>query len=706
MKRLATFKALTWFGKPKSVSPINCARRGWINVDTDVITCEACGARLVFSTSSSWTMQQAEKVAAVFSLKLDNGHKMFCPWIDNACDKELALFPPTPPGTLVEGYKERASMLLKLGGLPVISSSAIDYMRSPQLEHFLSHGFRPSIVLGNGIKLTDGKDPECASEHFIVNMYYQALQIISLCGWEPRLLPYVVDCQKQSNILTKRSNSSTSSAQMPGQARQKVIVQSSSIPGGLEVGNHIHPSLGEDRHDPASVVLDCRFCGACVGLWAFPTTNCPMEIFRLVADYNDQTEAAVCSSDVVYKAESSKTQNSGEGNMFTEKGFALTVYDGSTTKERPMGLNFTIAGGPPPAEQNFRPRISFPVISRHLRAELGNIPGAENCIRSSISCGNQVNSRCHDAPSTTRKDTHDGLVCQPEGLGKRKRSEDAEKSDCVVNKAKTACVSYEQGELNLQETHSMHECSSGTMQNLKEFIGNRTGDLDRTETSSKELEKGLNTEVNAHDNDEVRESTFTTNPNEIIPAYEACENRSRSGAAVASNLNDSSLSESNLYHVESSENNNLDPAPSCSATNTALSNTPKSASDGKVCDSCNLGDAQVNGKNVGGLENKTLSSIIEADTADYELGNYELAGYPNIKGFDPIHQHRPFCPWIVTENGDGMPGWKLTLSALINREKDDSQSEAPWTPLDEEDDPLVSVRKLFMSPAKRLKSSQ
>jgi hypothetical protein len=31
--------------------------------------------------------------------------------------------------------------------------------------------------------------------------------------------------------------------------------------------------------------------------------------------------------------------------------------------------------------------------------------------------------------------------------------------------------------------------------------------------------------------------------------------------------------------------------------------------------------------------------------------------------FDPIRQHRHFCPWIASED-DGEPGWKQTLSAL------------------------------------------
>lgn len=40
------------------MSALNCARRGWINVDIDTITCEACQARLLFSTPSAWNQQQ------------------------------------------------------------------------------------------------------------------------------------------------------------------------------------------------------------------------------------------------------------------------------------------------------------------------------------------------------------------------------------------------------------------------------------------------------------------------------------------------------------------------------------------------------------------------------------------------------------------------------------------------------------------------
>lgn len=84
----------------------------------------------------------------VFSLKLDNGHKLLCPWIDNACNETLARFPPISPPVLVDNFKERCSALLQLSALPRISSSATDHMQSPLLDDFLEQSLM--LEYGNG----------------------------------------------------------------------------------------------------------------------------------------------------------------------------------------------------------------------------------------------------------------------------------------------------------------------------------------------------------------------------------------------------------------------------------------------------------------------------------------------------------------------------------------------------------------------------
>lgn len=108
----------------------------------------------------------------VFSLKLDNGHKLLCPWIDNICDETLAQFPPTPPPVLVDKFRERSSALLQLLALPVISSSAIEYTRSPQLEEFLKQSLMPERGDGSAkASQMDCLGSDC--EDFSADLYYQ-----------------------------------------------------------------------------------------------------------------------------------------------------------------------------------------------------------------------------------------------------------------------------------------------------------------------------------------------------------------------------------------------------------------------------------------------------------------------------------------------------------------------------------------------------
>ena len=124
-----------------------------------------------------------EKAAAVFSLKLDTGHKLLCPWIDNICDESLALFPPTPPPVLVENYYECFSSLLRLVALPRMSCPSLEIMkkRSPQLEQFLSEPFSSSVVLKGRFVLTEDSTIKDLDDAFQdADTYYQVIFLFHL----------------------------------------------------------------------------------------------------------------------------------------------------------------------------------------------------------------------------------------------------------------------------------------------------------------------------------------------------------------------------------------------------------------------------------------------------------------------------------------------------------------------------------------------
>lgn len=80
----------------------------------------------------------------VLSLKLDDGHKLLCPWIDNSCEETLSEFPSMTPQDLVDRHEERSEALLQVLSLPIISPSAIEYMRSSDLEEFLKQPIAPA----------------------------------------------------------------------------------------------------------------------------------------------------------------------------------------------------------------------------------------------------------------------------------------------------------------------------------------------------------------------------------------------------------------------------------------------------------------------------------------------------------------------------------------------------------------------------------
>ncbi|KZV21716.1 hypothetical protein F511_02874 [Dorcoceras hygrometricum] len=320
-QRLSTFKSMTWFAKPQVVSPVNCARRGWINVDIDIIA--------------------FEKAALVFSLKLESGHKLLCPWMNSACSEELAQFPTMSRDALIEDYKKRYDSLSQLPDLPMISPLAVDNMRNPMLKDFLREFPTSMHLLPDETSREDCVFDEPGSISSV--SFYQAQKLISLCGWEPHMLPYIVDvkdgeCQSISDTNIMVSN----------RKRQKVSVCSL-------------VSVNEDAKDSAefdlsSVVLNCNLCGASVGLWAFRKVPRPVEYVRLVGftEVNGVNDSA---SDKISAPE-------GSPNHLIHTGSREGMTDAITTASSSLGV--TIAGGPPPAMLNYNASISLPVIGKSL----------------------------------------------------------------------------------------------------------------------------------------------------------------------------------------------------------------------------------------------------------------------------------------------------------------------------------------------------
>lgn len=124
---------MKWAGKPRTLSPLMCARYGWINVGCDMLKCSTCQAFLCatlqptidyekceqnFSSTGKrqshlilamlvWCCQSAKKLKvkqlplsvidesriAEISRQLQTQHEKFCPWPDFPCPGRSSCFP-------------------------------------------------------------------------------------------------------------------------------------------------------------------------------------------------------------------------------------------------------------------------------------------------------------------------------------------------------------------------------------------------------------------------------------------------------------------------------------------------------------------------------------------------------------------------------------------------------------------------------------
>ncbi|OVA16395.1 zinc finger protein [Macleaya cordata] len=286
LRRLATFKPSNWSGKPKVASSLACARRGWVNVDVDGIVCESCGAKLSFILSASWTSAEVDSAGEAFAKQLDVGHKVTCPWKGNSCAESLVQFPPTPQSALIGGYKDRCDGLLQFLSLPVISSSAIEQMRisrSSQVDRFLAQS---QVLLAgeSGFKAESIPGLESSRED-ASSIYSHAQKLISMCGWEPRWLPNIQDCEEHSAQSARNESSIGRTRDQVGPSQDARF--SKNAASAKKGTGKKKVSVPESRCDSLSPMLDCSLCGATVRIWDFLTVPRPA---RLVPNNIDTPE--------------------------------------------------------------------------------------------------------------------------------------------------------------------------------------------------------------------------------------------------------------------------------------------------------------------------------------------------------------------------------------------------------------------------------
>ena len=141
-ERLRTFRSITWGNKPLAISPVECAKRGFVNVGMDEIMCTVCSARITYKAdpyACDWSSSDEEDssepgktptpkknktpnkgsaaksdTGSVFPLQPDAAwisaqHCDFCPWRSQVVSC-LDVEKPTDYG-LVPAFEQRVKSL-------------------------------------------------------------------------------------------------------------------------------------------------------------------------------------------------------------------------------------------------------------------------------------------------------------------------------------------------------------------------------------------------------------------------------------------------------------------------------------------------------------------------------------------------------------------------------------------------------------------
>ncbi|XP_047431872.1 nuclear-interacting partner of ALK [Mugil cephalus] len=171
--RVESYSCLKWAGKPRILSPLMCARYGWINVGCDMLKCSSCQAFLCATLQPALDFEKYETRIAEISRQLRTQHEKFCPWPDFPCPERFWLVPACEPSTLLNAFLERFQSACHL-------AHQLPAMKPEQLKSMsLTEDVISAILqLIEDEQKRKGGNP--CSEPLAVQV---AACIVSLCGW-------------------------------------------------------------------------------------------------------------------------------------------------------------------------------------------------------------------------------------------------------------------------------------------------------------------------------------------------------------------------------------------------------------------------------------------------------------------------------------------------------------------------------------------
>lgn len=126
--RVKTFKPSYWFAPPRQVSPMVCARFGWVCSSTDALVCQSCESRITYRAPVSDSDEEWTATIDAFTRRLSDAHTPECPWRKEACPSGFLEFPPSDGDELFASFIARLRDLIQYqretSWLPRVQSAA------------------------------------------------------------------------------------------------------------------------------------------------------------------------------------------------------------------------------------------------------------------------------------------------------------------------------------------------------------------------------------------------------------------------------------------------------------------------------------------------------------------------------------------------------------------------------------------------------
>uniref|UniRef100_A0A8I3P4R8 Zinc finger C3HC-type containing 1 n=2 Tax=Canis lupus familiaris TaxID=9615 RepID=A0A8I3P4R8_CANLF len=112
--RVETFSSLKWAGKPAELSPLVCAKYGWVTVECDMLKCSSCQAFLCASLQPAFDFDRYKDRCAELKKALCTAHEKFCFWPDSPSPDRFGMLPLDEPAVLVSEFLDRFQSLCHL----------------------------------------------------------------------------------------------------------------------------------------------------------------------------------------------------------------------------------------------------------------------------------------------------------------------------------------------------------------------------------------------------------------------------------------------------------------------------------------------------------------------------------------------------------------------------------------------------------------